>query len=305
MKTFLIIDGNALLHRAYHALPDFISKDGTHTNAVYGFITMLDKAIESFRPDSLVVCFDSKERTKRKEMFEKYKSQRPKTDDNLISQFPIAREFLISANIPFYEKPGYEADDLIGILALEAEKNDYRVLIMSGDKDLMQLITENIYVVTPIKGLGEMKYYDIAEAEKKFGVKPHLIPDLKALAGDQSDNYKGIEGIGPKTAAGLINKFGNLESVFENLDKVENPKTKKLLTDFKENAIMTKKLSTIMYDAELEVDMEKTKYSGYDENLKEFLGKYQFNSLSTRLFKLKNEKKVIEKKIDDSQIGLF
>lgn len=305
MKTFLIIDGNALLHRAYHALPDFQTKDGLHTNAVYGFITMLDKAIEFFRPDSLVVCFDSKEKTKRKEMFEKYKSQRPKVDENLIGQFPIAREFLISANIPYYEKAGYEGDDLIGILAQEAEKNNFRVLIMSGDKDLMQLITDNIFVVTPVKGLGEMKYYDAVEAEKKFGVKPHLIPDLKALAGDQSDNYKGIEGIGPKTAANLINQFGNLENIYVNLDKVENPKTKKLLTDYKEDAIMSKRLSVIMYDAQLEVDLEKTIYSGYDVNLKEFLEKYQFRSLSTRLFRNKNEPKVTEKKVDTQQIGLF
>ncbi len=310
MKTLLLIDGNALIHRAYHALPEFETKNGTPTNAVYGFATILDKTISGFKPTFVAVCFDTKAPTFRKKMFDDYKIQRPKVEDKLIAQFPLVREMLTAGKIQWFEVDGYEADDIIATIATKSENDDLKILILTGDKDLMQIINNNINLITPQLGYSESKLYDTEAAIKRFGIKPELIPDFKALAGDQSDNYKGVDGIGPKTAANLINQLGTLEEIYENLDKVENIRIKELLTKYKEQAFFSKKLSLLIKDVKFDFDLNNCLFETYHEDLKNFFEKMEFKSLGKRFFPEKKiETQKIEKKSVDNQkkeqLGLF
>jgi len=193
MNTLLLIDGNALMHRAYHALPPFKTKDGTPTNAVYGFISILNKAILDFNPQNVIVSFDTPVPTFRKKMFKEYQSHRPKMEDELSQQFPIVKEVLDAGHITHLEKEGYEADDVIGTISKKFHSNGDRVLILSGDKDILQLANEKVFVVTPQLGFGKQVIYSTEEVKKRFGIEPKQIPDFKALMGDQSDNYKGAK----------------------------------------------------------------------------------------------------------------
>lgn len=310
MKTLLLVDGNALMHRAYHALPDFRTKKGISTNAVYGFITILLRTREQFNTSHLIVCFDRPEPTFRKEIFKEYQVHRPKIEPSLSSQFPMIKDFLDACSIPYYEKPGFEADDIIGTIARIAEKNNFKTIILTGDKDIMQLISKHIVVASPYKGLTELKVYDEAESEKRLGVNPKQIPDLKGLMGDPSDNYKGVPGIGPKTAATLIKQYDTLENVYKNIDKIENRKTKELLLQYKDNAVLSKKLATILCDIKIKVDLESGIITDYNEKLKDFFIKMEFNSLLKRYFGIDTNKpapsKKEEKKSEDvNQMGLF
>lgn len=308
MNTLLLIDGNAIMHRAYHALPPFKTKAGIPTNAVYGFISILNKAILDFNPHYVIVSFDTPVPTFRKKMFKEYQSHRPKMENELSQQFPIIKEALDSAHVTHLEKEGYEADDVIGTISKKFHSNGDRVLILSGDKDILQLANEKVFVVTPQLGFGKQVIYSIEEVKKRFGIEPRQIPDFKALMGDQSDNYKGAKGIGPKTAAKLLLEYGSIKNIFKNL-KVIDRKIQKMLEDHKENVLISYKLATILTDVDLKIDIQKTAFQGFDEHLKEFLKKYEMYSLLTRIFKLRKpaEKKpeVKEKKKDQNQMGLF
>src|SRR3989338_3308195 len=183
MQTLLLIDGNAIMHRAYHALPPFKTKDGTPTNVIYGFFSMLHKGIIDFKPTHIVVCFDTPKPTFRNKMFKEYQAQRPKISDDFIVQIPLVKEALDKAEITHLEKDGYEADDLIGTVVKKCETAidaGIRVLILSGDRDIQQLVDKNVFVITPKLGLSDIKMYDSAEVEKKYGLEPTKIPDLKA-----------------------------------------------------------------------------------------------------------------------------
>lgn len=310
MKTLLLIDGNALMHRAYHAIPDFRTKSGLSTNAVYGFITILLRTREQFNTSHLCVCFDRPEPTFRKNIFKEYQVQRPTIEPSLSSQFPLVKDFLDACSIPYYEKAGYEADDLIGTISHIATHKKYKTVILTGDKDIMQLVDDNVVVASPHKGLSELKVYDEVESEKRLGVMPKQIPDLKGLMGDPSDNYKGVPGIGPKTAATLIKTYKNLENVYKNIDKIENKKTKELLLQYKDNAILSKKLATIMCDVKINFDIESSIITDYNEKLKDFFIKMEFGSLLKRYFgidkkSLEAPKKEEKKKVDANQMGLF
>ncbi len=306
MKTLLLVDGNALLHRAYHALPVFKTSKGTPTNAVYGFITMLLKTKDSFKPTHIAVCFDRPEPTFRNKLYKEYQIQRPKVDDDLIVQFPVVRDFLDAAKIARLEKPGFEADDLIGTVSTKAKKAKFKILILTADKDILQLINGATAVISPHKGLTELKMYDEVEARDRLGVKPSQVADFKALMGDQSDNYKGIPGIGPKTAANLLNNFISLENIYKNINKITNEKIKNMLIAHKKDALMSKKLATIVTDVKIDLDLESCKFESYNENLKAFFEKMEFKSLVKRYFAPKNDEGQNKENNDEKeQLGLF
>ena len=310
MKTLLLIDGNAVMHRAYHALPPFKTQSGIPTNAIFGFLSILNKAISDFHPSHLVVCFDTPTPTFRKKLFVEYQSQRPKIEDNLKTQFVPVKEALDAAGITHLEKPGFEADDLIGTISHHFDKNGIKVLILSGDRDIIQLVRNNVYVVTPHIGFAQTKIYDEEEVQKKFGISAKQIPDYKALAGDQSDNYKGAKGIGPKTAAKLLSQFKTLENLFSNLNKLDE-KTRTILKDHKKNILLSKKLATIMQDVKIKFEIKNTAFVKFNENLKGILLKYEIRSLINRFFKetiqpTKKEVTTKKKEMEDkSQMGLF
>lgn len=302
MQTLLLIDGNAIMHRAYHALPPFKSADGTQTNVVYGYLSMLYKVVGDFKPEYLISCFDTPKSTFRNKLFKDYQIQRPKIDDDFIVQIPIVKQALDAAGINRIEKDGYEADDLIGTITRIFETNKFRVVILTGDKDIFQLITDNVFVAAPQLGLANIKIFDKSEVEKKLDVSPNQIIEYKALAGDPSDNYPGASGIGPKTASKLIHQFGTIDNIYKNLEKVESEKVKEILEKEKDNVYVSKKLATILTDVDINLDIEKLKFKNFKKDLIDFLTKYQMNTLIKRIF---NEKEVVKKSGKPDQIGLF
>lgn len=295
-KKLLIIDGNALIHRAYHAYPSFLSYKGTPTNAVYGFAILLQKAIQNFTPHYVTVCFDTPTRTFRKDLYQGYQIKRPAPEDNLVGQFQLVRDFLKSAHITYYEKPGFEADDLIGTISCHIHNQNLDIYIMTGDKDILQLVNEHVFVITPKRGLDEIKLYSIDEVKKRFELLPDQIPDLKGLMGDSSDNYPGVAGIGPKTAVQLLRQFKTVENIYKNIDEVENKKLKERLVTYKDDALLSKKLATILCDMETDFDLEKTKFSSFNEDAKLFFEELQFKSLILKYFPKQSEKE--KKRID-------
>lgn len=303
MQSLLLIDGNAIMHRAYHALPPFRSKDKTPTNVIYGFLSMLNKVITDFKPTHIASVFDTPEPTFRNEIFADYQSQRPKIEDDFIIQIPLVKQALDEANIFRIEKDGFEADDLIGTISKIFQSNNYRIIIVTGDKDIFQLINANVFVASPQLGLANIKIFNKTEVEQKLGIPPDKIVDYKALVGDPSDNYPGAKGIGPKTATNLIHRYGSVEKIYENLDNIQSEKIKAILINEEKSVILSKKLATILTDVVIDLDIKKLIFNGFNKRLKTFLEKYQMNSLVNRMF---NEKVNIVKNIKkESQMGLF
>lgn len=311
MSTFLLVDGHGLMHRAYHALPPFQTKDGIPTNVVFGFFSMIHRVVNDFNPQYLLVFFDTPKPTFRKKIFENYQIQRPKTPDEFKTQIPLVKKGLQKGKICYLEKEGYEADDLIGTTI--AKINDHypqkKIMILSGDRDIFQLLTtENIFIVSPQIGFSKSKIYDAEEVKKKFYITPEQIPDFKALAGDPSDNYPGAKGIGPKTAASLLKKFKNIETLLKNLDQVDSEKIRKIIEKEKENILLGKKLAQIVKDVPIEIDLEKIKFNGFDPELKDFFLKLEIRSLAERFFGQRSStllKKEEKKKEENNQLGLF
>lgn len=305
MKLLLLIDGNGLVHRAYHALPEFRSRSGIPTGAVYGFVSTLHKVITNYQPTHVITCFDTPAPTFRDELFINYRTHRPESDQELKDQFPLIKEFLDASEIKRVEQEGLEADDLIGVLATEAQESGFTVYILTGDKDILQLVSDKIFVITPQIGFGQEKKYDREGVIEKFGVPPELIADFKSLAGDPSDNYKGVAGIGPKTASQLINTYGSMEEIYENLDSIGNPVLKQKLIDGKDNAIMSKKLAQLIIKADIPIKVDEAEFNHYDGNLKVFFQKYNFKALNNRIFGDITTEKKKEPKKDENQLGLF
>jgi DNA polymerase-1 len=305
MKTLLLIDGNAVMHRAYHAIPPFKTKTGQITNVLYGFISILHKAVEDFNPTHLIICFDLPAPTFRKKMFSDYKATRKKIDDDFKIQIPLVKESLVAAKIAYREMEGYEADDLIGSAAHEFRRLVDKILILSGDKDILQLVNDKVFVITPHIGFAKTKIYDRQKIYEQFNLTPKQMIDYKALAGDQSDNYAGAKGIGPKTASQLINQFGNVENLFKKIKQVKSEKTKEMLIRSKEDIVLAKKLAEIDENLNLDIKLEQAEYHGFKEPLREFLLRYEMFALTNRLFK--NKKNVVPKKTSSStpQLGLF
>ena len=218
-QRFVIIDGNAIIHRAYHALPPMTTKDGTIVNAVYGFTTMLFKVIQDLKPTHLAVSFDVAGGTFRDKLFDGYKAKRVKADQALYDQIPLVYEMVQCLNIPIYTKEGYEADDVIGTVAqkIENSKQKIEVFIVTGDMDMLQLVSEQTKVYELRKGMSDIVIFDEAKVKERYGFGPEYIVDYKALRGDLSDNIPGIKGIGEKTATELIQKFGSIEELYKKI----------------------------------------------------------------------------------------
>ncbi|MBI2032195.1 MAG: hypothetical protein HYT09_00965 [Candidatus Levybacteria bacterium] len=261
MKKLVLIDGNAIVHRAFHALPPLNSKTGVLTNAVYGFFAMVLKVVNDLKPEYIVVCFDRAAPTFRKELFVGYQSQRPKMVDELSAQFEIIHEILEKAGFKIFEVDGYEADDLIGTLSTQTDDN---VIIVSGDRDLLQLVNHHVLVLAPIVGVTKMILFNEDKVKDKYGLEPHQIVDYKALVGDASDNYPGVSGIGPKTASDLIKKFETLENLYQNLSEVSPKIAEKLATDAEQSAL-AKKLAAIVTNAPIQLAPDECQTNKIDE----------------------------------------
>ncbi len=230
--TLYLIDGSAYIYRAFFALPALNNSKGLQTNAVYGFMTTLLKIIREHRPDGLVVAFDEKGPTLRHEEFKEYKAQRPPMPDGMKAQIPYIHRVVEALNIPAVKQVGYEADDLIGTLARQAEQAGHDVVIVTGDKDMLQLITPHVRIYDPVKD----KWSGDAECIAKFGVEPGRVVEIMGLMGDSSDNIPGVKGIGEKTAMKLISQFGSIDELLRRLDEVTPTRIKTLLTDQADNA---------------------------------------------------------------------
>jgi len=281
MQRLLIIDGHAILYRAYHALPPLTTTSGEKVGAVYGFISMLLRTLADLKPTHLAVAFDRPEPTFRNKLFADYQVQRPKMEEDLVGQVDSMHEILKKMRIPFYEISGFEADDVIGTLARQARKCD--VVIVSGDRDLLQLVSKSVKIYMPIKGLSVSKLFGEKEVMEKFGIKPGEIADFKALIGDPSDNYPGVAGIGPKTAAELIGQFGTIENIYKNLNKTSGKIREKLIAG-EENAFLSKKLATIVTDVPVELDLTSSKIDTLDRpDIRSLFEELEFRSLIPRL----------------------
>ncbi len=298
MNRLVLIDGNAILHRAFHALPQTLtSPDGTPVNAVYGFTTMLFKLFTDLKPTYIAVAFDRPKPTFRKQLFAGYQAHRPKMDEGLSSQIAKVHDVVRSFGIPIYELDGYEADDVIGSLAKQAISPVDQVVIVTGDRDLLQLVEgDRVLTYMPVKGLTEAKIYGEKEAKERLGVDPKQIPDYKALAGDQSDNYPGVSGIGPKTATQLLTTFGSVEALYQAIGKKDkrltevSPNVLEKLAHGAEDAVLSKDLATIRTDAPVHLNFDEAKIETLDTpQARKALEDFHFFSLLKRLGSITNE----------------
>ncbi|OXS60679.1 DNA polymerase I [Bacillus sp. V-88] len=279
-KKLVLIDGNSIAYRAFFALPLLNNDKGVHTNAVYGFTTMLQKILEDEKPSHILVAFDAGKTTFRHKTFTEYKGGRQKTPPELSEQFPYIRELLDAYGIKRYEKENYEADDIIGTLSLQAESDGFEVKVYSGDKDLTQLSSKDTTVCITRKGITDIEVYTPQHIKEKWEITPDRIIDMKGLMGDSSDNIPGVPGVGEKTAIKLLKEFDSLEKLLESIDKVSGKKLKEKLEENKDQAIMSKELATILREAPIEVTVEELNYDGWDEvKLKEVYRDLGFNSL--------------------------
>ncbi|MBE9531675.1 MAG: DNA polymerase I, partial [Proteobacteria bacterium] len=247
-KTFILIDGSNCFYRAFHAIPEFSNSSGVPTNAVYGFTRTLKKLIKEYKPDYMAVAFDVRGKTVRHEKFDDYKATRKPMPDSLIPQVPYIKKMVKAFNIAAIEHEGFEADDVIATLAKNAAAKDVHVRIVSGDKDLFQLIDERTTILDYTKD----KEYGPGDVEGKFGIGADGIRDMLSLSGDSSDNIPGVPGVGPKTAVKLLKEFGSFDEVFKNVDKVKGKKLKENLTEFKEQAELSRELVTLHMDLPLD-----------------------------------------------------
>ncbi|HHX24745.1 MAG TPA: DNA polymerase I [Thermoanaerobacterales bacterium] len=285
MKKMLLIDGNSLLHRAFHALPPLRTSKGVHTNAVYGFLNMLFRKLEEENPDYITVAFDKKGPTFRHTEYVAYKATRARTPDELIGQFDILKEVLRALHIYFIELDGYEADDLLGTLSKKGEEWGIFSIIVTGDKDALQLVSDNTNVMLTKKGISEMEVYDPEMVKKRYNIPPKAVVDLKGLMGDKSDNIPGVPGIGEKTATKLIQEFNTVEEVLKNIDKLKG-KVKENLEKYSEQARISKYLATIVRDIDLDINLDDIVYAEPDyDKLIELFRELEFYSLINRIEK--------------------
>ncbi|MDM5156760.1 DNA polymerase I [Bacillus sp. DX1.1] len=265
-KKVVLVDGNNIAYRAFFALPLLNNDKGIHTNAIYGFTMMLMRILEEEKPTHMLVAFDAGKTTFRHKTFSDYKGGRQKTPPELSEQFPFIRELLDAFHVPRYELENYEADDIMGTLATEASEQGVHVKVISGDKDLLQLVSDNTLVCIPRKGITEVDEYTKEALFEKYSLSPKQIIDMKGLMGDQSDNIPGVPGVGEKTAIKLLTQFETVEAVYENLDQVSGKKLKEKLEANKEQALMSKELATIITDAPITVHLDDIEYKGYEAN---------------------------------------
>jgi DNA polymerase-1 len=284
MKKLLVFDGNAILHRAYHAYPPLTNSQGEVINAVFGFFSMFLTVFTDQNPDYVVVCFDRGAPTFRMNMYAGYHAQRPKMADDFVLQVVMVHEMLAKMNVQMFELDGYEADDLIGTIAKEAvDKFKEDVVIVTGDRDLLQLVNPHVKVLMPLMGFTKTVLFDEEKVEEKYGVHPRQFIDYKALIGDASDGYPGVSGIGPKSAAKLLQEHGTFEKLYKDIDLLPEKTALKLATDA-EQAALAKQLATIVTDSPIQFDLMKCARVDFNLSaLREEFRKQSFKSLLTRL----------------------
>lgn len=283
MDKLIIIDGNSIAFRAFYALPLLSNSNGLHTNAVYGFTTMLLKLIEEEKPTHFLVAFDAGKITFRHKEYTEYKGGRAKTPSELSEQFPLIKELLKAFKIPQFELSGYEADDIIGTLTKEADAKGEKVLLVSGDKDMLQLASEHVTVAITRKGITEVDLYNPAEIKERYGLTPAQIIDLKGLMGDTSDNIPGIPGVGEKTALKMLHEFGTVEEVLANTASLKG-KMKEKVEEHAKDALMSKELATIFREVPMETEWDTFRYDGFDgQALAAMFRKLEFKSLLEKM----------------------
>ncbi|MEI8061469.1 MAG: 5'-3' exonuclease H3TH domain-containing protein [Candidatus Berkelbacteria bacterium] len=334
MEKLVLIDGNAIIHRAYHALPKTMSnRRGEQTNAVYGFTTTIIKVLEDLKPKYLACSFDLAGPTFRHEAFTDYKATRVKADQDLYDQIPRVKEIVQTMNIPIYEKDGFEADDCLGTIVDEITNSkkqisnksqitnsNIQIYIVSGDKDIYQLINENVFVYSLRKGLSQMQVVDHETIQREYNLDPLDFIDLKALAGDSSDNIPGVPGIGAKTATKLLQDFDTLEKLYQKIESFPviaseakqsqkqiatagslamtnqiKPRILDLLIKYKDQAFLSQHLATIHRDVPINFDLEKCRWGEYDKDkLKSLFEELGFQSLLRRFDNQNNEVRVVD-----------
>ena len=283
MDKIILLDGNSLSYRAFYAMPALKNKKGLYTNSVYGFTLMLERILEDTKPKYALVAFDKGKETFRHKSYEAYKGTRDKTPTELVEQFGYVRELIESYGIKYEEHLDYEADDIIGSYAKIAEKAGLEVIIVSGDKDLTQLASDNITVYYTKRGVTEIDYYTPEFINEKYGLTPQQIIDMKGLMGDKSDNIPGIPGVGEKTAIKLLTEYETVENVLENIDNISGKKLKERLTEGKEDAVLSKKLATIFTDVPVDNKIEDLTFKEDREKKKELFEKLEFVSFLRKL----------------------
>ena len=333
-KRLILLDAHAIIHRAYHALPEFLSSKGEPTGALYGLSSMLMKIISDLKPDYIVACYDLPQKTFRHEAYDRYKAGRAKTDDALITQLKNSRQIFEAFNVPIYDAPGFEADDVLGTIVEKYKKNsNLNIIIASGDMDTMQLVdNKKVQVYTLKKGINDTILYDEEKVMDRFGFKPKFLPDYKGLRGDPSDNIVGIKGIGEKTAETLIVNFGTIEEIYKKIKKDEevfkkvgiSPRMIELLKDNEDEALFSKTLATIRTDAPIDFKLPgQTFWENADLNkIEQIFQKFEFRSLFGRLkgffgksgsqnitatlgFMEEKNKNIDEKKLQEASIAIW
>src|SRR5690554_6218787 len=256
----IIIDGNSLMYRAFYGIRVLTTSKGIYTNAVFGFTNMLFNLIEQYQPDYIGVAFDLKGPTFRHEIYDDYKANRQKTPEELLPQFQLLKTLLRAMNIAIYEMEGYEADDILGTFSNLAKSQDFHAFLVTGDRDALQLVSQDSTVLLNRRGTTDMHIFDPEEVEKVYGLRPDQIIDLKALMGDSSDNIPGVPGVGEKTALKLLNQYTTLEQVYENIDQISGKRLRENLTLYREQAFLSKELATIIKDVPIDFNLEDCCY---------------------------------------------
>ena len=280
----VLIDGHALAYRAYFALPPSLSTSkGELTNAVFGFTSMLLNVLRDEKPDYIAVAFDVG-KTFRHEEYKEYKAHRVKMPDEMRIQMERIRDILHAMGIPIIEVEGYEADDVLGTLAQQAEQEGLEILIVTGDTDTFQLVDDHTRVLTSRRAFSDTVVYDLKGIAERYGLQPHQLIDYKALIGDTSDNIPGVRGIGEKTATQLLQRYGSVEGIYAHLDEVESSRFRKALEEGRESAFLSKFLAAIVTDVPIELDLESCRVAEFDlDKVKELFRELEFRTLLNRL----------------------
>ncbi|MHC4473552.1 MAG: 5'-3' exonuclease, partial [Planctomycetota bacterium] len=285
-ERLFLLDGTALAYRSYFAFirnPLFDAK-GRNVSAVFGFTATLFRLLEAEEPDHLAIAFDTPEPTFRHERYDDYKATREKMPDEMVDSLPGIREVVEAFNIPIYEMPGFEADDVLGTLARLAEAQGIETWLVTGDKDLMQLVTDRVKIYNILKAGVDLEIYGPDEVVAKFGVPAERVVDYLGLVGDTSDNIPGVPGIGPKTAEKLLSEFGSMEALLERAEEVKAKRARENLVEFREQALLSRELAQIKTDVPLDFDLEAIRVGERDERrLVEIFREYQFNSFLEKL----------------------
>ncbi|MBQ2245821.1 MAG: DNA polymerase I, partial [Selenomonadales bacterium] len=279
LPKFILIDGSSLMHRAFYALPILSSSKGEYTNAIYGFAMMLCKLVENTHPTAMAVAFDKSRITFRTKVYEGYKANRSATPTELKEQFATVQELIGSLDIPVLEIDGYEADDIIGTLSAKAEAQGYETIIVTGDRDALQLLSPTTHVMFTRKGVTEIDWYDEAVFEAKYELRPEQLIDMKGLMGDSSDNIPGVPGVGEKTALKLLKEYGSVEAVLDHVDSIKGKKLKENLLAYRDDAIMSKRLATIVRDMPIEFVPDEFAFAPEWEKVKPMLERFELRTI--------------------------